>query len=1173
MADSYNELFGLGSHSEDANHEGWWLLQDNAASKTVLDQSSNGNNGTLFVSDDTEDVSTTGPGGHLPLAFDFDGSANYVRVGPVAAIYGATAFTVGVKVRIDALSAADSLISCWSSGTLKFNLLNHSSVDRIRAYVSEGSSFPYAEQSGDYSIDTWYNAVLRADGTTVDLWIDGAEEDSAAAAFTSTSGSQYLQIGTQNSGDQRLDGKACDGWFFSRKLTNAELSQQNGGPELNYVSGVSFSDAGAYDIGTWALPSPFASGSNGSQTQEVIAVNAAGDVLDSDTTATGTLDLSSESGNTCYLLARVSNTGGYDVGDHATRTSGYGSSGDGYYEIASVTAAGGGSTPITVGTLSVTARSESSISLSCTAASGGDDTLTYQLQRSDNDGSALSWSDIGSAGASLTFTDSTVVSGTAYLYRVEVSDGGQEETTDTVAGDAQDPLVIELPIYSGRPYITGLSSAPTPKIVVSRLSGGQPLFVKVTAAESTLPAGNYADWDYRWDFGDSGGSESMTDHFDGATVNPNTSQRGPEAEYLYRDAGTYTITLTVSARDEDGRLWSATTTDLYLQERVGIHVGDATGGTYTLTYDSNTTSAIAYDADSDAIATALHALAGLDSDNCYVRGRCVVFEKELSGVNETLSADFSSLTGGTASTAPTLRTDVTGGTATEITVDSISGWTEEFFDPDYAGENGASDGTESKPWATKSQLETFVKGGNQRHARLKRGTSMDFGSGRVQWEDGKEIRISPYGSGDQPILTGTGTFFWFLGSFGETSAPNKEMGDVVFSDIRFEQTEDGTAVFGSGGSNGQTHRPYSWCGPIVLDNVTYTTTGTGTARPVAITLNPRDGSAQCHAVGIWNCDFDHVAGEKSAVFVSIDRFFGMHGGSISGGDGDSVLDHHIYNDTKYHSSLRYIDGQEATTKSFFANQNCKTDAGYISRYHWIQGCDITGCTHGVDWSNSNNSQGASDGYFANVGMEGCRMHDVGLGVYGNNCSDITMRDMLIYNVIEGMDIEGTAQPTAYSLYRNRCFGGWLVRVRSGDTGWVYGNISHADTGDTCVFYDSGNVGNWEFDRNQYWAPDAGDEPFFDGSSDVTFATWQGLSQDANGSEADPGWFDPANGDFSQDGPGIITPKMGSANDAASLAAYLQQYGIPAPQLDITPQHPGVVIDTSGISQPGIMPNG
>lgn len=53
----------------------------------------------------------------------------------------------------------------------------------------------------------------------------------------------------------------------------------------------------------------------------------------------------------------------------------------------------------------------------------------------------------------------------------------------------------------------------------------------------------------------------------------------------------------------------------------------------------------------------------------------------------------------------------------------------------------------------------------------------------------------------------------------------------------------------------------------------------------------------------------------------------------------------------------------------------------------------------------------------------------------------------------------------------------------------------------------------------------------------------------------------------------VTPKMNVSNDAASLAAYIQQYGIPAPQLDITPHHPGVVIDTSGISQPGIMPNG
>ena len=73
---SYNSLFGLGTHAGDTALEGHWLLQDNAASTVVVDSSSNGNDAT--ASANTSTLSTTGPGGHLPSAFAFDGLSTRV---------------------------------------------------------------------------------------------------------------------------------------------------------------------------------------------------------------------------------------------------------------------------------------------------------------------------------------------------------------------------------------------------------------------------------------------------------------------------------------------------------------------------------------------------------------------------------------------------------------------------------------------------------------------------------------------------------------------------------------------------------------------------------------------------------------------------------------------------------------------------------------------------------------------------------------------------------------------------------------------------------------------------------------------------------------------------------------------------------------------------------------
>jgi hypothetical protein len=354
MADSYNELFGLGSHSEDANLEGWWPMQDDAASAAVDDQSSNGRDGTLQGSD-TTDISTTGPNNWLTKSLNLDGSNHYITCGAISDIYAASALTFLSRFSPDVTSRGE-IIGVWGifdggGGVRKLLLttgLPSASQKAIYSSNDVANVQGPAADTATYSLGIWYSLGGTCDGADLEIFTDGSSAGTSSVPTGFEVESQVLTFGASEGASYKFNGKLSDISVFSRILSSGEVTQWHNGPELNYVSGVSFGSDGAYDIGTWALPSPFASGSNGSQTQEVIAVNAAGSVLDSDTTATGTLDLSSEAGNTCYLLARVSNAGGYDIGDNGTRTSGYGAAGDGYYEIASVVAAGGGSTPVPV---------------------------------------------------------------------------------------------------------------------------------------------------------------------------------------------------------------------------------------------------------------------------------------------------------------------------------------------------------------------------------------------------------------------------------------------------------------------------------------------------------------------------------------------------------------------------------------------------------------------------------------------------------------------------------------------------------------------------------------------------------------------------------------------------------------------------------------------------------
>lgn len=90
-------------------------------------------------------------------------------------------------------------------------------------------------------------------------------------------------------------------------------------------------------------------------------------------------------------------------------------------------------------------------------------------------------------------------------------------------------------------------------LATSRTSARTPFFVQVSARGmwANSPAGNdpipfngYEDLEYTWNFGDASGTETFTRPTDGAAVNANTDQIGPQAMYVYRNPGSYTITLT-----------------------------------------------------------------------------------------------------------------------------------------------------------------------------------------------------------------------------------------------------------------------------------------------------------------------------------------------------------------------------------------------------------------------------------------------------------------------------------------------------------------------------------------------------------------------------------------------------------------------------------------------------
>lgn len=111
------------------------------------------------------------------------------------------------------------------------------------------------------------------------------------------------------------------------------------------------------------------------------------------------------------------------------------------------------------------------------------------------------------------------------------------------------PTGIVAAEFVGNPNVSVTSVDTSGGILLSRASGSLPAFVQASASLITATGSSwltpYEDLDFSWNFGDPGGTHSFVHPVTGATMNPNTDQKGPEAVYAYTVASTYTITLTI----------------------------------------------------------------------------------------------------------------------------------------------------------------------------------------------------------------------------------------------------------------------------------------------------------------------------------------------------------------------------------------------------------------------------------------------------------------------------------------------------------------------------------------------------------------------------------------------------------------------------------------------------
>lgn len=738
------------------------------------------------------------------------------------------------------------------------------------------------------------------------------------------------------------------------------------------------------------------------------------------------------------------------------------------------------------------------------------------------------------------------------------------------------------PSYAGHPKITGLTTI-TPKIICSRSpTGVMPFHIQVSACETSCDAGNaYRDLHYHWDFGDPDGTETAVDQWNGKTVNLNDSQIGPEAAYIYRTPGTYTITLTVTGKDENGDLITASTTTLMTNGQYYVargarfnpsYGGTKLGGTFTLTVNGETTANISATGTNDDVYNELLSLSGLDDTNMRITylGNIELFGNR-SGISNTVTIDGTNLTNVVSGTSPTVLTDITPVTASVVTVNDFTGLTVEYYDS-TAG--GGGDGSIGSPKNSSSALKSFVFGGSNRVAYIKRGSTFTFGQfgsyGDIAGGQ-QTVRILPYGSGADPILADSEILCELNAS--RSGAARKVSSDLVISSINVQQTSLGNFVWWSVGPNGTAGYPFGSMQDLVLDNITYeqmTATESGSAAFCSVQKanNPSgDNGRLYNADGInykgihwWKCEVDMRGRPGILSLMSISSWYSVVGCYLTGGQGNLSTEHHLYPNVLTNSLYRYIefgpgfDNANLKGRNFCINGNVHGNSKYSS-YHLIDGCYITGTQNGIDLSNEANLDYRPYGQFSDVIVQFTKITSGWIGtqnngLYGANNNSLVVRYNDFFHSLTGMGVSSTN----YWIYKNR-FWDCEVEFRGAiDYCYFHDNIIHFDASggsvNCCmVFWDSAAITSaqsedWDSDGNVYYAPNQSGI-IHNATTRISLATWQAApyNQDPNGQNVNPGWYDGEEGQFVEgpvarvNWPDGFTSLESSVDDGGSWQSY------------------------------------
>jgi hypothetical protein len=399
------------------------------------------------------------------------------------------------------------------------------------------------------------------------------------------------------------------------------------------------------------------------------------------------------------------------------------------------------------------------------------------------------------------------------------------------------------------------------------------------------------------------------------------------------------------------------------------------------------------------------------------------------------------------------------------------------------------------------------------------------------------LRIRAYGTGAKPIINVTsGTARALSGNNGSASVPRSKT-NMVFSDLDLRQTAGAGAV-----SLTATSNTTGVMEDIYLDNCPMTTTSGLGMTTCVISFNKLYPDTMSR-VGLWNCDLAATEisglGTKHGFFGGPHEWFFCYGGSIKGGGSNTTLDHHMYMEVRNQAVYAWIAFGNGPGRNYCLNINIHYTGAEAAPtvvygdYHCVSDCKLSGTRRGCDASETH------------LDIDECRFRN--FVIEGGCATGLSADGVIFFYSAETITVRRVKSWGAEG-------GRWFSPAEAtGRVGLAISTILQSAVYDCDVYFSAAaatvrRIINYEadftegqqvtdnritdlradaramrtgfaaavtagdlIDFNTFYVPNDSTH-FFDGSTAKTRAEWTALF-DAGGSGADPGWVDPATGEF------------------------------------------------------------